>query len=89
MLQAKNGAWLAIASTTPGNPPQRLLVGRSTDGLKWTFGTKPVSSLKINALDPTGFSAGKKNTFHLYYTTSPKANPFDGFAITQATLTIN
>ena len=89
VLQAKNGAWLAIASTTPGNPPQRLLVGRSTDGLKWTFGTKPVSSLKINALDPTGFSAGKKNTFHLYYTTSPKANPFDGFAITQATLTIN
>ena len=89
VLQAKNGAWLAIASTTPGNPPQRLLVGRSTDGLKWTFGTKPVSSLKINALDPTGFSSGKKNTFHLYYTTSPKANPFDGFAITQATLTIS
>ena len=88
VLQAKNGAWLAIASTTPGNPPQRLLIGRSTDGLKWTFGTKPVSSLTINALDPTGFSSGKKNTFHLYYTTSPKANPFGGFGITQATLTI-
>jgi len=86
--QAKNGAWLAIASTTPGDPPQRLLLGRSTDGIKWTFGTKAVSSLKVNALDPTGFATGKKNTFQLYYTTSPKANPFAGFAITQATLTI-
>ena len=88
VLQAKQGAWLAISSTTPGNPPQRLLVGRSTDGLKWTFGTKSVSSLKVNALDPTGFTAGKRNTFQLYYTTSPLANPVDGFAITQATLTI-
>ena len=47
-----------------------------------------MSSLKVNALDPTGFTAGKRNTFQLYYTTSPLANPFDGFAITQATLTI-
>lgn len=87
VLQAKKGAWVAIASTTPGRPPQRLLIGTSPDGRTWTFGKTSLTSLDSNALDPAAYPIGR-NRYRLFYVTSPKADPFSGFDIVQATLTL-
>lgn len=87
VLQAKKGAWIAIASTTPGRPPQRLLIGTSPNGRTWTFGKTSLTKLDRNALDPAAYPIGR-NRYRLFYATSPKADPFSGFDIVQATLTL-
>ena len=87
VLQAKKGAWIAIASTTPGRPPQRLLIGTSPNGRTWTFGKTSLTKLDRNALDPAAYPIGR-NRYRLFYTTSPKADPFSNFDIVQATLTL-
>ena len=87
VLQAKTGTWIAVASTTPGNPPQKLLIASSADGLTWKVNRKSLSPATSNYIDPTGFATGP-NTFRLYVTLSPKATPFDGFDINQMTLKV-
>lgn len=87
VLQAVNGDWIAIASTSPGSPPQKLFLGTSKDGLKWKFKKTNLMPAKKNYLDPSGVKIGK-NRFLLYYTSSPKSNPFDGFNLEQGLLTV-
>lgn len=87
VLQARAGAWIGIASSTPGRPPQRLYLATSKDGLTWTVNPKAVSPANANFLDPTGIPAGP-NAFTLYVTVSPKATPFDGFDIRQSRLRV-
>lgn len=87
VLQSTPGRWVGIASTTPGRPPQKLLLASSKDGLAWRVNREPISPASANYLDPSGFATGR-NTFRIYFTTSPKSNPFDGFTISQATLTV-
>lgn len=87
VLQSTPGRWVAIASTTPGRPPQKLLLASSRDGLVWRVNREPITPSSANYLDPSGFATGR-NTFRIYFTTSPKSNPFDGFTIVQATLTV-
>ena len=87
VLQARAGAWIGMASSTPGRPPQRLYLATSKDGLTWTVNTKAVSPSNANYLDPTGLPAGS-NRFTLYVTVSPKATPFDGFDIRQSRLRV-
>lgn len=87
VLQAVSGDWIAIASTTPGSPPQKLFLGTSKDGLKWNFKKTNLMPANKNYLDPAGVKIGK-NKFLLYYTSSPKSNPFDGFNLHQGVLTV-
>lgn len=87
VLQAVSGDWIAIASTTPGAPPQKLYLGTSKDGLKWNFKKTNLMPANKNYLDPAGVKIGK-NKFLLYYTSSPKSNPFDGFNLEQGVLTV-
>lgn len=88
VLQSTPGRWVGIASTTPGRPPQKLLLASSKDGLTWRVNREPISPASANYLDPSGFATGR-NTFRIYFTTSPKSNPFDGFTIVQATLKVS
>jgi hypothetical protein len=87
VLRAKKGGWLAVTSTTPGRPPQRLMLGKSSDGLAWTFGT-PFSPKNKNYLDPAGFAI-TKDTFRIFYTTAPKSSPFGPFTLNVARLKVS
>lgn len=87
VLQAVPGRWIAIASTTPGRPPQALLMASSRDGLAWQVNRDPISPRTANYLDPAGVPTGR-NTFRIFFTTSPRSDPFNGFVLRQATLTV-
>jgi len=87
VLRAKKGDWLAVTSTTPGRPPQRLMLGKSSDGLTWTFGT-PFSPVSKNYLDPAGFAI-TKNLFRIFYTTAPKSSPFGPFTLNVGRLKVS
>ena len=87
VLRAKKGGWLAVTSTTPGRPPQRLMLGKSSDGLTWSFGA-PFSPKNKNYLDPAGFAIAK-NTFRIFYTTAPKSSPFGPFTLNVGRLKVS
>lgn len=87
VLQARDGAWIGISSSTPGTPPQRLFLATSKDGLTWQVNKKAISPSSRNFLDPTGLPVGP-NRFTLYVTISPKATPFDGFVVNQTRLRV-
>jgi hypothetical protein len=57
VLQAVDGDWLAVMSTSPENlpaNPQAIHVGTSPDGIEWTIDPTPISPLDMSYLDPTG-----------------------------------
>lgn len=86
VIQARNGDWIALVSTGPGDPPQRLFVATSKDGLRWNIGATPLTASSFNALDPSAIQIGA-NTWRVYYAKSPKATPFSGHEIVVGTLT--
>jgi len=57
VLQAVDGDWLAVMSTSPETlpaKPQAIYVGSSPDGIEWTIDPMPISPLDMSYLDPTG-----------------------------------
>ena len=86
VIQARNGDWIALVSTGPGDPPQRLFVATSKDGLSWKVGAKPLTASSFNALDPTAVQIGA-NKWRVYYAKSPKKTPFANHEIVVGTLT--
>ena len=85
VIQAKSGDWIALVSTGPGQPPQRLYAATSTDGLTWSVVAKPLTADNVNVLDPTAYQTGP-NSWRLYFSQSPKATPFENHTIIGATL---
>jgi len=88
-LNAKTGAWLAIAATTPEDPknPQRLLLASSKDGLKWKINRKSLTPSSMSYLDPTGIRIGPRR-YRIYYAKAPNALGERAYALEQAVLTI-
>ena len=74
IVQAKTGNWIALLSTGPGAPPQRLYVATSQDGLAWRVHKTALTSTSVDSLDPTTVRTGP-NTWRVYYAQSPKASP--------------
>ena len=88
VLNAKTGAWLAIAATTPEDPknPQRLLLASSKDGLKWKINRKSLTPSSMSYLDPTGIRIGPRR-YRIYYAKAPNALGERAYALEQAVLT--
>jgi len=94
IIQVSEGNWIALVSTGPGAPPQRLYAATSTDGLTWNVETKPLTSSRVNSLDPTAVQTGA-NTWRVYYsispvvslTASPAAEPSNDYRIVVGNLT--
>jgi hypothetical protein len=85
VIQAQTGDWIALVSTGPGQPPQRLYAATSADGLTWSVGAKPLTPDNVNVLDPTAYQTGP-NSWRIYFSQSPKSTPFDNHTIIGATL---
>ncbi len=86
IIQATDGNWIALVSTGPGAPPQRLYAATSTDGLTWTVDQQALTSNAVNSLDPTAVPTGS-NSWWVYYSVSPAADPFNNHRIVVGTLT--
>lgn len=86
IVQAQDGNWIALVSTGPGDPPQRLFAATSRDGLTWSVDSKPLTPSSSNALDPTAVSNGN-GTWRVYWAESPAATPFENHTIVVGTLT--
>jgi len=86
VIHAADGNWVMLLSTGPGEPPQRLFVATSRDGLAWKIDPTPLTSASVNALDPTAIQTGP-NSWRVYYAQSPKATPFSGHRLMVGTLT--
>ena len=86
VIQAKGGDWLMLLSTGPGEPPQRLFIATSRDGLAWKVNRKPLTPSSFNALDPVAVQTGPKQ-WRVYYAKSPKKTPFANHQIVMSTLT--
>jgi len=86
IVQAKDGDWIALLSTGPGAPPQRLYAATSKDGLTWKVDGNALTGSSVNSLDPSAVPAGP-NTWRVYWSQSPKATPFSNHTIVTGTLT--
>lgn len=86
IVQAQDGNWIALVSTGPGDPPQRLFAATSKDGLTWSVDSSPLTPSSVNALDPTAVANGD-GSWRVYWTESPAATPFDNHTIVVGTLT--
>ena len=86
IVQAKDGDWIALVSTGPGAPPQRLYAATSKDGLSWKVDATALTSTRVNSLDPTAVPAGA-NTWRVYWAQSPASTPFGNHTIVTGTLT--
>lgn len=86
IIQATNGSWVALVSTGPGTPPQRLYAATSTDGLTWSVDKQALTSNAVNSLDPTAVPTGS-NSWRVYYSVSPAADPFNNHRVVVGTLT--
>lgn len=86
IIQAIDGNWIALVSTGPGTPPQRLYSATSTDGLTWSVDEQSLTSNSVNSLDPTAVSTGS-NSWRVYYSVSPAADPFNNHRVVVGTLT--
>ncbi|MDE0975603.1 MAG: hypothetical protein OSA11_11020, partial [Candidatus Nanopelagicales bacterium] len=70
----------------PGEPPQRLFIATSRDGLAWKVKRKPLTSSSFNAFDLVAVQTGPKQ-WRVYYAKSPKKTPFANQKIVVSTLT--
>ncbi len=87
IIQADAGNWVALVSTGPGAPPQRLYAATSTDGLTWEVNTKALTGTNVNSLDPTAVKTGT-NTWRVYYSQSPASDPFSNHKVVVGNLTL-
>lgn len=85
IVQAEDGNWIALLSTGPGDPPQRLFAATSKDGLSWAVDNAPLTPASVNALDPTAVANGD-GTWRVYWSESPAATPFENHTIVVGSL---
>lgn len=86
ILKAEDGGWVGLFSTTPGNPPQKIYVGTSNDGLTWTMETSPViEESGGNALDPTAVEL-PDGFYRVYYVATAGDDPFGSFYLRSGVL---
>lgn len=86
VIQAIDGNWIALVSTGPGTPPQRLYAATSKDGLTWSVDNNALTPTTVNSLDPSAIPTGS-NTWRVYYSVSPAADPFNNHKVVVGTLT--
>jgi len=86
VIQATDGNWIALVSTGPGTPPQRLYAATSKDGLTWSVDKNALTPTNINSLDPSAVPTGS-NSWRVYYSVSPAADPFNNHKVVVGTLT--
>jgi hypothetical protein len=86
IIQATDGNWIALVSTGPGTPPQRLYSATSTDGLTWSVNNNALTPTSVNSLDPSAVPTGP-NSWRVYYSVSPAADPFNNHRVVVGTLT--
>jgi hypothetical protein len=86
VIQATDGNWIALVSTGPGTPPQRLYAATSRDGLTWSVDTNALTPTTVNSLDPSAVPTGP-NSWRVYYSVSPAADPFNNYKVVVGTLT--
>ena len=86
IIQATDGNWIALVSTGPGTPPQRLYAATSTDGLTWSVNNNALTPASANSLDPSAVPTGP-NSWRVYYSVSPAADPFNNHRVVVGTLT--
>lgn len=59
VITLDDGSYLALLSTGPGRPPQRLHLATSPDGIAWTVDPEPfLVDPSINYLDPAAVAVG-------------------------------
>lgn len=85
IVRAATGDWIALVSTGPGDPPQRLFAATSKDGLSWKVDGTPLTPASANALDPTAIPSNN-NMWKVYWSESPAATPFENHTIVVGTL---
>jgi hypothetical protein len=86
VIQATDGNWIALVSTGPGTPPQRLYAATSKDGLTWSVDKNALTPTTVNSLDPSAVPIGS-NSWRVYYSVSPAADPFNNHKVVVGTLT--
>ncbi len=87
ILKAEEGDYLAIFSISPGMAPQKLYIGRSTDGLTWNIEDSPVVTLPDggSALDPTAIELAD-GSYRIYFSATRGSNPMGDFYLTSGVL---
>jgi predicted GH43/DUF377 family glycosyl hydrolase len=59
VLRLDDGTYLALLSTGPGRPPQRLHLATSPDGVDWTVDPEPfLTEPGVSYLDPAAVQIG-------------------------------
>jgi hypothetical protein len=59
VIEVGDGSFLALLSTGPGRPPQRLHLATSPDGVSWTVDPEPfLADPTMNYLDPAAVQIG-------------------------------
>lgn len=86
IIQATDGNWIALVSTGPGTPPQRLYAATSKDGLTWSVDKNALTPTTVNSLDPSAIPTGS-NSWRVYYSVSPASDPFNNHKVVVGTLT--
>jgi len=87
IIQADAGKWIALVSTGPGAPPQRLYAATSADGLTWKVNAQALTATNVNSLDPTAVKTGA-NTWRVYYSQSPASDPFSNQTVVVGNLAL-
>ena len=89
VLQANDGDWLAMMSTSPENPgkAQRLMLAASDDGLTWVIHPKPLTPASMSYLDPTAVKIGPRK-FKVYYAKAPNMLGDRPYELEQGILTV-
>ncbi len=86
ILKAETGDWVGLFSTGPGQPPQKLYIGTSTDGLTWSVEADPIITVSGgNALDPTAVDLGD-GSYRVYYVATTGNSTSSGFYLTSGVL---
>ena len=91
VLQAKEGDWVAVMSSTPEtlpNQPQGLFVGTSKDGLGWDVNPKNLAPKSMSYLDPTGVAIGP-DQWQLVLARSTKSLGDRDYTLVETTLTMS
>lgn len=90
VLQLDDDSYLAVLSTGPGRPPQRLHLATSPDGLTWTVDPEPfLTEPGVNYLDPAAVQVGADEW--LLVITTAVGDPINGrheLVVTRLTRTV-
>lgn len=90
VLQALDGDWIAVMSSSPETlpaTPQGIFVGVSNDGLEWDVDPVNIAPSSMSYLDPTGI-AQADGTFQIVMAVAPNEMGERDYTLSVATLTM-